>query len=135
MAAAPVPVRIHHLVHEQTTSSASVILRSADERQLVLHIGTCEWQAIQWGICRVPFPRPLTHDFSLLLCKATQHQPDLLHIHKSAGGTYFARIRLRNQTANKSVFIDCRPSDGLAMASRLGSIAIVVNEGLLESCV
>jgi bifunctional DNase/RNase len=42
---------------------------------------------------------------------------------------------LRNQTANKSVFIDCRPSDGLAMASRLGSIAIVVNEGLLESCV
>ena len=136
MPSAPVPVRIHHMVHHATNAASTVILRSADDRQLVLHIGQFEWQAIQWGVCRVPFPRPLTHDLAHMLCKATNHQPDNLHIHKKSGGTYFGRLRLKTPATvdHKAIFVDCRPSDGLAMASRLKDMSIVVTEDLLEPC-
>ena len=56
MAASPIPVHIHHLVHEATLAQATVILRSADDRQLPLTIGLCEWQAINGVFPASHFP-------------------------------------------------------------------------------
>ena len=60
----------------------------------------------------------------------------MLYVHQLRNETYFARLRLRPpaDSDGQSIYVDCRPSDGLALASRDQNIAIHVAEDLLQPC-
>lgn len=97
------------------------LLREPDSGEVVpIFIGIVEAQAILQGLHEVESPRPLTHD--LLADAIGRLDAELLSIqvHDLRGGTYHGRLILRKDNGD-SVEIDTRPSDGLALAVRLGA--------------
>ena len=107
-----------------------VVLREVDvERYLPIWIGPCEAEAIANHLNHIEIPRPQTHD--LLVNVLDTLDADLLYIHINAlaDNTFFARLVLDVHAQN--VDIDCRPSDAIAIAVRLG-VPIYVAEEVLD---
>jgi bifunctional DNase/RNase len=65
------------------------------------------------------FSRPMTHDFICGLLEATGTELERVSIVRSDGKAFFAEANVRSATGAKAT-VDCRPSDGLLLALRLG---------------
>lgn len=107
-----------------------VVLREIDvERYLPIWIGPCEAEAIANRLNHIEIPRPQTHD--LLVNVLDTLDADLLYIHVNAlaDNTFFARLVL--DVNAQHVDVDCRPSDALAIAVRLG-VPIYVAEEVMD---
>jgi len=107
-----------------------VILREKDsDRYLPIWIGPAEADAIAVRLQEVAVARPLTHD--LLRTIIDSLGATVIHILVSdlANDTFFARIAL--EIDGKSMEIDSRPSDAIALAVR-SQVPIYVDESVLE---
>jgi uncharacterized protein len=101
--------------------------RSGD-RVLDLSIGEPEAAAISLGLHGLLQPRPMTHDFIGNLLQALDDvSVRRVVITKLDHGTFHARLELQHR--DRVVQVDCRPSDGIALAIRL-SVAIIAADGL-----
>ena len=100
-------------------------------RGLDICIGPAEAAAIQIGLDDQELPRPMTHDLVVSLLRAL---PDVSVTHvllsKVEGGTFYAELHLRH--GDETLAIDCRPSDGVAVAIRL-SVPIYVDEDVFAA--
>jgi bifunctional DNase/RNase len=76
-------------------------------------------------------PRPLTHDLMLRIVEATGFTIDRVEITRVDGGTFFASIVLRSE--DRTVAVDARPSDSLALAVRAGCPVLVDEDVMLTS--
>jgi hypothetical protein len=108
-----------------------VILREKDsDRYLPIWIGPGEADAIAVRLQDVETPRPLTHD----LLKATIEQLGgrVTHIvvNDLANDTFFARIVL--DVDGRTIEVDSRPSDALALAVRV-NVPIYAEDTVLEN--
>jgi bifunctional DNase/RNase len=74
-------------------------------------------------------PRPLTHDLIESLIRTMGGEMERLVINDLQDGTYYAEINVRLD--NKLIMVDCRPSDGIALAVRANA-PIFVEESVLE---
>ncbi|MCM8769483.1 MAG: bifunctional nuclease family protein [Candidatus Omnitrophica bacterium] len=124
-----VRVEIKGLVVNVSTLSPVVVLRSEDGSVLPIVIGFFEAQAILLGLEKASLPRPLTHDLMLNLLKELGGKLLRLEIHSLKEGVYYAHLVV--QIHDQVQTIDCRPSDGLALALRSQS-PIFASEELLE---
>jgi len=110
-----------------------VILRS-DSRVLPIWIGTNEAFAIQSALKKSEMKRPLTHDLIVYILQGFNSGARHVHIYKLEDQTYFANLVLvlKDETgADRQVIkIDCRPSDGIAIAVRMGCQVFVDEEVL-----
>lgn len=107
-----------------------VVLRETEvERYLPIWIGPCEAEAIATRLNGIEIPRPQTHD--LLVNILDTLDADLLYIHINAltDNTFFARLVL--SIDDQQVDIDCRPSDAIAIAVRVG-VPIYVAEEVMD---
>jgi hypothetical protein len=97
-----------------------VILKEKEgERYLTCWIGPAEADAIAVKMQDVYVPRPLTHDFCLAIVHAFKGTVKHVIISDLKNDTFYAKVIL--ESGGKQTEIDCRPSDALAVAVRVGA--------------
>lgn len=107
-----------------------VILKDkAFDRYLPIWIGPAEADAIAVKLQDVSVPRPLTHDLLGSVIAALGATVVQIVVCDLKNDTFFAKIHL--QTNGKSLEIDSRPSDAMALAVRV-SAPIFVDESVME---
>jgi bifunctional DNase/RNase len=100
----------------------------AGDRVLDISIGDPEAAAISFGLHGVLQPRPMTHDFIGNLLQALDDvSVRRVVITKRERATFHARLELQHR--DQVVHVDCRPSDGIALAIRL-SVPIIAADDL-----
>ena len=96
-----------------------VLLRELEDgRTIPIWIGWAEAQAILQALHQIETPRPMTHDLTVALLGSVGVQVDEVVVRDMRNGTYFGSIYLRAAGRDDRVEVDCRPSDGLALAAR-----------------
>jgi len=99
-------------------------------RILVVSIGIMEATAIAVALEGIEAPRPMTHDLLASVIRRLGAELERIIIHDLRNETFIGQLDLRTE---KGVLeIDCRPSDAVALAVRLGA-PIYVTEGVLEA--
>lgn len=112
-----------------------VVLRShagddAEAAQLPIRIGRVEASAISMGIDHKDQTRPLTHDLLASAISGLGGRVAQVRINDVRGTTFYAQIVLREQ-AGRSVILDARPSDAIALAVRTNA-PIYASERVIE---
>ncbi len=107
-----------------------VILKDkASERYLPIWIGPAEADAIAVRLQEVSVARPLTHDLLRSIIDALGAQVSSVVVNDLANDTFYARIIL--DVEGKSMEIDSRPSDAIALAVRVKA-PIYAEDSVLE---
>jgi bifunctional DNase/RNase len=105
-----------------------VVLSDGSDRVLPIFIGIWEAVSINSAINRELLPRPFTHDLFIDLCGKCAITMRFLQIDSIEDGVYYAKLVFVNKDHDE--YLDCRPSDGIAIALR-GDIPIFVDENVL----
>ena len=107
-----------------------VILSDGTGRLLPIFIGIWEAVSINSARNREVLPRPFTHDLFLDLCGKFSITLRSLQIDSIDDGVYYAQLVFVNNGHEE--YLDCRPSDGIALALR-GDVPIFADENVLAS--
>ena len=87
-------------------------------RMLPIWIGALEATSILVAIEGAVVPRPLAHDLMRSMLESTGTSVDRIEITRIDDGTYYAEVTLVTPAGIR--VIDARPSDAVALASRVG---------------
>lgn len=121
-----IPVSIFDLypypdVHQAAGAPQSflVLLKgNVDERVVPITIGQFEGQALAMAMRKIAMPRPLPHDLVRQVLRHMGATVERLVIHTLEEDVFHARLDI---DAPENVFpLDCRPSDGMILATQLG---------------
>jgi uncharacterized protein len=108
-----------------------VLLKEASgTRYLPIWIGAVEATAIAFALQGVETPRPLTHDLFVDVLGEMDVELAAVHVTDLRDGTFFAELHLRQ--GERTWTVSARPSDAIALASRLESVPIFGAEAVLE---
>jgi uncharacterized protein len=118
---------------EERSEYTFVLLQDGRGRKLPIWIGQPEAVAIYIALQKEPqdFHRPLTHDLLKNVVEKLGGRIDRLTIDDMWQDTFYARLVL--QVGDQWMDIDCRPSDGIAVALRARA-PIYVAEEVLDAC-
>ncbi len=109
-----------------------VVLEDVEKTRLVpIWIGVNEGNAIALELQGEKFPRPLTHDLIVNLIAAMHATVEKVVVSDLKDNSYFAIIHLN--VNGKTVAIDARPSDSMAIAVRI-HCPIFIDEKVLKKC-
>ncbi len=101
-----------------------VVLLRHENRVLPILVGIPEASAIQIGLMREKTPRPMTHDLVCNLLAGLRGELQSVTIYQLQNDTFFAHLNIEQKNVQGHVEqvlrIDSRPSDGIAIAVRLG---------------
>ena len=112
------------------TTVPLVVLTDGGELSLPIFIGLWEAVSINSAKNKEVLSRPFTHDLFLDLASKFSIIFHYLQIDSIEDGVYYAQLVL---SANQhKEFVDCRPSDGIALALR-AEVPIFVDENVLTS--
>jgi len=100
------------------------------DRYLPIWIGAVEATAIAFALQGVQTPRPLTHDLFVAVMGETGITLDAVHVTDLRDGTFFAELHLSQ--GEHSWVVSSRPSDAIALASRLDEVPIYGAENVLD---
>ena len=107
-----------------------VLLKSEDdERTLPIFIGVPEAQAIALHINGVAPPRPMTHDLLKNVLDVLEGRLEHVEVHDLNEGTFYGRLVLSFE--GRSIEVDSRPSDAIALALRCHT-PIFVAENVMD---
>jgi len=107
-----------------------VVLTDANGHLLPIFIGIWEAVSINSAQIKEVLPRPFTHDLFIDLCAKFSITLRYLQIDSIEDGVYYAQLVM--SSGQQDEYLDCRPSDGIALALR-GDIPIFVEECVLAS--
>lgn len=96
---------------------------------LPIWIGTAEAKSISIGLSDIEQPRPMTHDLLLSAIKMMDGKVERVEITRLEEGTFFAVLVV--SCADKTLFVDSRPSDAIGVAVR-AKCSIFVAEAVLN---
>jgi uncharacterized protein len=117
-----------------TTNDATtvplVILTDGGEHSLPIFIGLWEAVSINSAKNKEILSRPFTHDLFLDLVGKFSITVHYLQIDSLEDGVYYAQLVL--SADHHKEYLDCRPSDGIALALR-ADVPIFVDETVLAS--
>ncbi|MBN9183470.1 MAG: bifunctional nuclease family protein [Microbacterium sp.] len=113
-----------------------ILLKPADQAPgegsiLPIWIGEQEATAILVAVEGAAVPRPLAHDLMRALLDAAESQVVQVEVTRLDGGTFYAEITLATPLGERVV--DARPSDAIALASRVGAPIFVADAVLDEA--
>ena len=107
-----------------------VVLKEAEtERYLAIWIGPDTAEAIHMHLQHVAVARPMTHDLMINLIKSINASVSHIIISDLSNDVFYARIVL--DVDGKSIEIDSRPSDALAIAVRANA-KIFINDEVMD---
>ena len=106
---------------ELPSNTPIVLLREVEgrHRMVPIFIGGPEATAIALALDEVPTPRPMTHDLMKDMLTELGVGFERLDITALAEGTFYAELHLRRPDG--PLVISARPSDGIALAIRMGA--------------
>jgi uncharacterized protein len=106
-----------------------VILKAPkDDRSLPIFIGAAEAQAIAIQLNNVQMPRPLTHDLLKNLLDFLECRLMRVEVSDLKEGTFYAHLTMDKD--GRTLQIDCRPSDAIALALRCNA-PLYVSEAVM----
>src|SRR3990167_1643996 len=109
-----------------------VVLEDVDKTRLVpIWIGMNEGNAIALELQGERFPRPLTHDLIVNLLGSLNAAVEKVVVSDLKDNSYYAVIHVKSN--GKTLAIDARPSDSLAIAVRI-HCPIFIDEKVLKKC-
>ncbi len=125
-----IKMNIKGLVVDPISKMPIVVLEDAEkQRMLPIWIGVFEANAIALKIENIATPRPMTHDLLKSFLKKLDISIEKIVVNDVRDNTFYAMIHCRYD--NKSLLIDSRPSDAIALALRTES-PIFVEEEVVE---
>ena len=104
-------------------------VRAGDERAFRISIGAFEAYEIRRKVCDEPVKRPMPHDLIGRILQATGFVLDRIVITRLENETFYAYLALTGE-AGEALQVDCRPSDGIALAMQVGAPIFVTPEVL-----
>jgi hypothetical protein len=113
-----------------TTTVPLVVLTDGGEHSLPIFIGLWEAVSINSAKNKEVLSRPFTHDLFLDLVGKFSITIHFLQIDSIEDGVYYAQLVLSSD--HHKEYLDCRPSDGIALALR-ADVPIFVDENVLAS--
>ena len=112
-----VPMSIKGLMLDPVSNSPIVVLKDDDEKFfLPIWVGIFEANAIALQLENVTTPRPMTHDLLRNMISELGGDVTRVVINDLRDATFFAQIRLNIGT--RTLEVDARPSDAIALALR-----------------
>lgn len=112
------------------TTVPLVVLTDGGEQSLPIFIGLWEAVSINSAKNKEVLSRPFTHDLFLDLIVKFSISVHYLQIDSLEDGVYYAQLVL--SADHHKEYLDCRPSDGIALALR-ADVPIFVDENVLAS--
>jgi uncharacterized protein len=100
------------------------------DRYLPIWIGAVEATAIAFALQGVETPRPLTHDLFVNVLGQLSVTLNAVHVTELRDGTFFAELHLSHPGG--TAVVSARPSDAIALASRLDDIPLWAAEQVLD---
>ena len=114
------------------SSSPIVILKVEDDnRYLPIWIGQPEARSILMKLQSQEFSRPLTHDLTVNLVNELGGSMERVTVTQLKDSTFFATISL--EIGGRTVEVDSRPSDAIALAVRSGAEIFASDEVIEEA--
>ncbi len=95
-----------------------VLLKGTENSVVPITIGHFEGQALAMALRKIALPRPLPHDLLCNLLKRINAVVHKLVIHTLKEDVFHAYLLV--QAEGQSFYLDCRPSDGMILATLLG---------------
>lgn len=125
-----VPMTIKGLMLDPVSNSPIVVLKDGQEKIfLPIWVGIFEANAIALQLENVATPRPMTHDLMRNLMKAIEARVDKVVISDLRESTFYAVIHI--SVGGKTIDVDARPSDAIAIALRTEA-PIFVDQNVLD---
>ena len=130
-----IEVRIASLAVDPRSNQPVIVLKPLVEepgqgRLLPIWIGHPEATAILLALEGAEPSRPLTHDLMRNMLETLGSYVERVEITRVEDGTFFAALVLRAE--ERSIAVDARPSDSIALAIRMGA-PLFVAEDVLDS--
>ena len=116
-------------VNEKSGQQAIIIKEKNGERFLPIYIDIFVAEAIYMAIRNLKSQRPLTHELLVNAVQSSGATITKILIDDLKNNTYYGKVVIRKEDG-KEVWIDSRPSDAIAIASRLKA-PIFINEKIL----
>jgi bifunctional DNase/RNase len=120
------------IIDEKRQDQIIVLKEKEGERQFPIVIGFLEASSIKMKIANVKPPRPLTHDLMKDIIEQLGGRLEYLVIDKMIENTFHGKLVIATGSSTKAV--DCRPSDGIALAVRF-NVPIYVEDDILKQAV
>ena len=111
-------------------AAPTVVLDTGSDSTIPIYVGLWEAISINNALISEMLPRPITHDLIVDLFKRFDVTLDALHIASREEGVFYAKLLL-SQGARTEV-MDCRPSDGIAIALRYQA-PIMIEDAVVAS--
>src|SRR6185436_9251420 len=125
-----VPMSIKGLMLDPVSNSPIVVLKDDEEKFfLPIWVGIFEANAIALQLENVTTPRPMTHDLLKNMIAELDGRVTRVVINDLRDSTFFAQIRVI--TGQRTLELDARPSDAIALALRVEA-PIFVAQTVLE---
>jgi uncharacterized protein len=125
-----VPMSIKGLMLDPVSNSPIVVLKDEAEKFfLPIWVGIFEANAIALQLENISTPRPMTHDLLRNMIGELDARVTRVVINDLRDSTFFAQIRLI--TGEKTLEVDARPSDAIALALR-AEAPIFVAQSVLD---
>ena len=124
--------KIKGLMMDPLTNSPIVVLQdTTSDTLLPIWVGIFEANAIALQIEKVDTPRPMTHDLIKGLLNHLEARVTKIVVTELKDSTFYALIFL--DVAGKTITVDSRPSDAIALALRTDSPIFVTDEVISKS--
>ena len=122
------------LIDDQDNQFVIFVAECEGIRRIPIVIGPMEAMAIDRAVKGQKFSRPLTHDLFIQVVNAVGLQFTEVRIIDLKEGTFFAQIVMGNRSGeeDKTVTVECRPSDALALMVRLPDTPLMVADHVLD---
>ncbi len=125
-----VQVELKRIIITETSDQQVIYLKEVSgERAFPIVIGSNEAFAIDRRLKGQPTPRPQTHELLANVIEKLDGKLERIVINDLQDHTFFARLVVRHN--GKTVEIDCRPSDAIALGIA-GNVPIFVAEHVLN---
>lgn len=133
-----VEVRLAALSVDERTQQPVIILRPLTEpagagRILPIWIGHPEATSIMMAIEDAEPPRPMTHDLFRNVLMSLDAFIERVEITRVEEGTFYAALVVRSE--ERTLAIDARPSDSIALAVRFGAPLFVAEQVMEDASV
>lgn len=126
-----VQVELTRIIIDEKRQDQVIVLKEKEgDRQFPIVIGFLEASTIKMKLSGIEAPRPMTHDLLIAVMEKLGASMEKLIIDQLVANTFHAKLVLK-AADGKEVVIDCRPSDGIALAVRAHA-PIYVEEEVLE---
>lgn len=129
-----IEMKVAAIALDAVSRSPIVLLKDASERlALPIYVGQDQAKSIIGVLEQQQAPRPITHDLMVNVFSAWNLKLDKVIINSLQDNTFYALLCMKLGKKQKN--IDCRPSDAIAIAVRVGCPIWVMEEVILDASI